>query len=165
MAWLETKGTHSSTPGIWIEYKDRNIFYSALDTDICGYKSGIRKITKNLATAGWSDNIPLGWRTVDVWKNISDNEIFIKPVKDKIKEVLSLLSKGQKVCIRCACGMNRSNTLAVAVLTYLDRNSGLIKVKWLRYRNLVISKVDRAWLNPDLEYTCQQAVKELKDSK
>jgi hypothetical protein len=159
MAWLDTTKT-----GIWVESEDRSQLYD-LGTDLFGYKSGIREITKNLATAGWYDKVPKDWQVVDVWEYISDDECFIKPVKDKIKEVIYLLNKGQKVCVRCAAGMNRSNSIATAALVYLDKDSGSIRTKWLRYSGLVKSKVDRAWMNDTLGCTCIEAIKELKSGK
>lgn len=146
----------SGQPGIWIEELG----------EVKIFLYGMRKINENLATAGWNDPIESGWQVVDVWRDIEDNEIYTKPIKDKILEALFLLNKGQRVCVRCAAGMNRSNSIATAVLVYLDKkdNRSIEKV-WNKHKKVVMKKVDRAWMNPDLGYTCQEAILELKSGK
>lgn len=151
IAWIQ-----SGQPGIWFEEGG----------EIKIFEYGMRKITETLATAGWNDSIDTGWQVVDVWRDIEDDEAYTKPIKDKIVEALFLLNKGQRVCVRCAAGMNRSNSIAVAILVYLDKNDNRsIEKVWRKYQKVVMKKVDRAWMNPDLGYTCQEAILELKSGK
>jgi hypothetical protein len=141
--------------------KETGFWMPIAGTKVKFFKYGMNKITSNLATGGWHDKVDAGWEVVEVWQGIEDNEIFIQPVRDKIEEVVYLLEKGAKVCVKCAAGINRSNSIATSALTYLDKGKESIEEKYQYYQKLVKSKVDRAWMDETLAITCQEAIKEM----
>jgi len=128
-------------------------------------KPKFNQITKNLATIGLCCTIPKDWIIVDVYYDLNDDDRRVNKVKSKIIRVTSLLQNNKKVCVRCAMGINRSNTIALAALVYLDKSRIDLEAKWLKWRKTVYSKVDRAWMSSILSATCLQAIRELNCSQ
>jgi hypothetical protein len=96
---------------------------------------------------------------VDV-RDLSDIETNVAKVKKKIIIVSSLMGLGCRVAVRCVGGINRSNTIALAVMCYMNPQ-GDIDTTWDFHYNYLKVKVPRAHLVPNLTRTCKKALKEL----
>ena len=118
------------------------------------------QITEFLATCDIAELPPEGWVTVDV-RDLKDYEKDTEKIKQKIMFVTGLWAMGAKVCIRCVCGMNRSNTIAIATLCYVDSRSEDIDEDWEIHRKYVKRKVPRLLTELDIEKTAKKALTQL----
>jgi hypothetical protein len=120
----------------------------------------MNKITEFLATCDIATLTPEGWVIVDV-RDITDFERNVEKVKYKILLVTRLISMGAKVCVRCACGINRSNTIALSTLCYLLTKDKYLDTDWDRHYNFIKAKIPVMALVPELVVTAKTALKEL----
>jgi hypothetical protein len=120
----------------------------------------MNKLTDNLATGDIGELTPEGWIIVDV-RDISDFEKNVEKVKHKIMIVSHLLSVGEKVCVRCICGINRSNTIALSVLCYRCNKNYYLDTDWDRHYTWIKKMVPKMMIERELELTAKQALKQL----
>ena len=120
------------------------------------------KIWFNLATCSLFESCtPEGWVIVDV-RDLSDVESNVNKIMKKIEVISGLLSIGCRVCIRCVGGINRSNCIAIAVMTYLDLH-GDLEETWEFHWKYVKERVPRMHIVPNLERTCKKALKPIRN--
>jgi len=84
----------------------------------------------------------------------------IQKIKEKIELVANLLSAGQKIAVRCAGGISRSNAIACAVLVYII-NGYSWEEPWVAQWSRIKKRCPRAQENPDLIREVKQALREL----
>ena len=117
-------------------------------------------ITDYLGTCDIATLTPEGVVVVDV-RDLSDFEKDVEKVKYKILLVTRLIVMGAKVCVRCACGINRSNTIALSAMCYLYNKSKYLDTDWDRHYNFIKEKIPVMQLVPELVVTAKKALKEL----
>lgn len=120
----------------------------------------MNKITDYLATCDIATLTPEGWIIVDV-RNLTDFEGNVEKVKERILIVTRLVAMGAKVCIRCVCGLNRSNTIAIATLCYLCNKNEYLDTDWDRHYNFVKEIIPAMDIVPELEKTAKKALLEM----
>jgi len=120
----------------------------------------MNKITEYLATCDIATLTHEGWVVVDV-RDITDFEKDVEKVKYKILLVTRLIAMGAKVCVRCACGINRSNTIALSAMCYLYNKSVYLDSDWDRHYNIIKKTIPAMQILPELEETAKKALKEL----
>ena len=118
------------------------------------------KITECLATCDIAGLPPAGWIVVDV-RDLMDDETNVEKVKQKIIIVTKLWAMGAKVCVRCACGMNRSNTIAIASLCYIDMRAKDMEENWDKHWKFVKEKVPCLLTDLRIEKTARTALRQL----
>jgi hypothetical protein len=96
---------------------------------------------------------------VDV-RDLCDVERDVSKVKKKILIVSNLLGIGCRVAVRCIGGINRSNSIAISVMCFMNPH-GSIDETWEHHFNVLKAQVNRAHITPELERTCKKALKEL----
>jgi hypothetical protein len=96
---------------------------------------------------------------VDV-RDLKDGERDVKKVIMKIQVVTGLLAVGQRVALRCVGGINRSNTIALTVMCYINPQMSM-EESWDHHYNILKSKVPQMHLQPDLVNTCKKALLKL----
>ena len=106
-----------------------------------------------------SDTEP-GAIIVDV-RDLADSSRDVKAVMKKIQVITGLLAVGMKVAVRCVGGINRSNTIALAVMCYTEPHLTL-EDSWDVHYNVLKNRVPHMHLQPDLVATCKKALLELK---
>lgn len=112
------------------------------------------KILNELATCNMIEgNTPEGWIIVDVRDLQDGGKNSVDAVADKIQLVGNLLANGYKVCVRCQAGMSRSNTIACAVMVWING-----EIYWNNAWNTVKSACPRAMLNLEFYSTVKQAL-------
>lgn len=120
----------------------------------------MNKITDFLATCDIATLTPEGWVIVDV-RNLTDFEGNVEKVKERIFIVTRLISMGAKVCVRCVCGLNRSNAIAIATLCYLCNKNEYLDTDWDRHYNFVKEKIPAMNIVPELEETTKKTLREI----
>lgn len=93
---------------------------------------------------------------VDV-RDLSDVETDVKKIQRKIETIAGLLAIGHKVVIRCVGGINRSNAIAIGVMTYLSPQ-GDLDTTWDFYWKIVKSVVPRMHITPNIERTIKKTL-------
>ena len=96
---------------------------------------------------------------VDV-RDLSDVETNVPKIKKKILIVSSLLCLGCRVAVRCVGGMNRSNSIALATMCYMNPQ-GTVDETWDFHFKFIKEKVGRLHITPNIERTCKKALNEL----
>lgn len=115
------------------------------------------EVSHNLATCNMLEgNTPAGWIIIDVRDLSDDGENSIEAVADKIQLVGNLLASGYKICIRCQAGMSRSNTIACAIMIWINPN-----MYWDDAWKKIEKACPRARLNLDFYDTTKNALIEL----
>lgn len=107
-------------------------------------------------TESWT---PEGVIIVDV-RDLSDVETDTEKIKRKIIIIANLICAGHKVAVRCNAGMNRSCTVAITALCYMNPAVDLDEL-WNTYYDLVKEKIPRMLSMIELQDTCRKALKEL----
>jgi len=121
----------------------------------------VYKLLKNLATCSIMESFtPEGWIIVDV-RDISDVERDIKKIIKKLEICCGLMTLGQKVCIRCVAGINRSNAIAMGLLCWF-KPVGDIDETWDYHLNKLRELCPRAMITPELERIVKKAVVQLR---
>ena len=110
-------------------------------------------ITDYLGSSAEDDFHEPGVVVVDV-RDLNDGTNPPNLVWRKIRTALEVLSLGNKICIRCAAGISRSNSIAAAVLSL---HEGIAYRKAL---GKVSERVPRAWLNPLMVKSTLRAIRE-----
>jgi len=129
-----------------------------------GLDNYMHEINENLATGAIGCKVTQGWVVVPVY-DLHDHEKSVDKVMIKIKQVAGLLEDGYKVCVCCYAGINRSNTVAIGALMYMDTSGKPIKKRWNIYHNLVKSKVYCCQVFQIIKGTCKAAVYALEQHK
>jgi hypothetical protein len=118
------------------------------------------EIIDNLIVCDIGDLAPEGWVIVDV-RDLTDFEKNAEKVKRKIMVVSHLLNMGERVCVRCACGINRSNTIVISVLCYRSNKNVYLDTDWDRHYNWVKKRNPSMELVPEIVETAKRALKQL----
>jgi protein-tyrosine phosphatase len=114
----------------------------------------------SLATGDIGELTPEGWIIVDV-RDLTDFDKDVEKVKKKIMVVSHLLSLGEKVCVRCVCGINRSNTIALSVLCFRCNKNEYLDTDWDRHYLWIKKIVPKMMIERELEVTAKKALKAL----
>lgn len=128
--------------------------------DFSVMSSSFNKITDFLATCDIATLTPEGWIIVDV-RDLSDFDKDVEKVKKKILTVTGLIVSGNRVCVRCICGINRSNTIALAALCYLSNKSEYLDTDWDRHYNFMKKIIPKMLIEYDLIKTAWVALHQI----
>lgn len=120
----------------------------------------MNKLTEALGTCDCRDLTPEGWIVVDV-RDLTDFEKDVTKVKHKIQLVNRLLNSGERVCVRCYCGINRSNTIAISVLCYRFNKNKYLDTDWDRHYLWAKKVIPKMMIVRELELTAKKALKQL----
>jgi len=120
----------------------------------------MNKIIDSLATSDIGELTPEGWIIVDV-RDLTDFDKNVEKVKHKIMVVSHLLSMGEKVSVRCVCGINRSNTIAISVLCYRCNKNKYLDTDWDRHYLFMKKLIPKMMIERELELTAKKALKQL----
>jgi len=120
----------------------------------------MNKITDYLGTCGIDTLTPEGWVIVDV-RDMTDYSTDVEKVKHKILTVARIIVSGNKVCVRCVCGINRSNTVALSVLCYLCNKSLYLDTDWDRHYNYIKKIIPSMLLQGELIETAKKALHQI----
>ena len=90
-----------------------------------------------------------------------NGETNVKKVMKKIEIIGGLLAIGCRVCVRCVGGLNRSNCIAIAVMSYLVPH-GDLEETWEFHWKFTKERVPRMHIVPELEKTCKKALKPIR---
>jgi hypothetical protein len=126
----------------------------------------MHRITSYLASGAIGCDVDDGWIVLPVY-DLDDNDINVDKVKAKVKLAVRLLNEGHKVCVCCAAGINRSNTIAIGTLMMIDK----INLDWHSWQlfdvwnEFVRNKVEQAAISPVIRNTLLEAVEEMKFPK
>jgi protein-tyrosine phosphatase len=106
------------------------------------------------------NNTEVGVVIVDV-RDLSDNgENDVAKVKDKIQLIGNLICSGYAVVVRCQAGISRSNTIACAVMVWVNP-----EMYWDEAWKKVEKACPRARLNQDFYQTVKKALIELSSDR
>ena len=97
---------------------------------------------------------------VDV-RDLNDGETDVKKVMKKIEIIGGLLAVGCRIAVRCVGGLNRSNCIAIAVMSYLVPH-GDLEETWEFHWKFTKERVPRMHIVPELEKTCKKALKPIR---
>lgn len=120
----------------------------------------MNKITEFLGTCDINTLTPEGWVIVDV-RDMTDFCTDVEKVKNKILTVVGLIVSGNKVCVRCVCGINRSNTTALSVLCFLCNKSEYLDTDWDRHYNFIKKIIPAMLLQEELVETAKKALHQI----
>ena len=110
-------------------------------------------ITDYLGSSAEDDFHEPGVVVVDV-RDLNDGTNPPNLVWRKIRTAHEVLKLGNKVCIRCAAGVSRSNSIAAAVLSLHEGISYKMALE------KVSERVPRAWPNPLMVKSTLRAIRE-----
>lgn len=117
----------------------------------------MRWLTNNIATAAFSeihqDELQEGVMVFDVRDLVDKSGNDYTYIRKKIEDALALANSGKKLVICCDYGMSRSNSIAIGVISRLN------KISFSEAVDIVKNKVDSNGIKVEMLNTVYQALK------